>query len=590
MSRRDKHSALAFILAPFSRRRAVGFLAGSALLAFLLVVTCGLAGAAPSSASAGKISAHLSKTNFTSAQSRSVKLVYRFSAKSKRFSYLLTFKKSGKWQAVKSVKKKGSFKGSHTMAVKKLFGSKSVKIGSYRLKLSADKGSKLLSFKIGNAPTAASLPTISGTAKQGQTLTASHGTWNNSPTSFTYQWRHCDGSGASCSNISGASFGSYILRVVDFGSTIRVVATATNAYGSASATSAATTAVTTILAAVSAGGSHACALLAGGTVACWGGNVGGQLGNGTTTWDSPTPVQVIGITNAAAVSAGGGFTCAVLPDGTIRCWGYNNTGQLGDGVHNHGYHAYGQGYDVSPTPVAVSGISNATQVSAGDHHACALLSGGELECWGDNGYESYGYGQLGNGSTISSWMPVAVNGISNATQVSAGDRHTCALLAGGTVECWGDNRGGELGNGEIGDVRPGWPRYSSTPVAVSGITDATQVSAGYAHTCALLAGGTVECWGRDGTGKNTTSPIPVQVGGITNATQVSAGGTNSCALLSNGTVECWGWNGAGVNNPNPVAISGITNATQVSAGNAHNCALLAGGTVECWVPKYPPLS
>ncbi len=218
------------------------------VMALALVGSCGLAGATSGTASSGKISARLTKTSFKPAQIGSVRLIYKFSRASKRFSYLLTFKQGSKWQTVKRVKKRGTFRGSKSMTVKKVFAGKTVKVGSYRLRLSADRGSKLLRFKVvkapsggspttGSAPVNASLPTISGTATQGRTLSASNGSWRNSPTSYTRHWRRCNGSGAGCTDISGAGSSSYTLGAADVGSTIRVVVTATNSYGSASATS-----------------------------------------------------------------------------------------------------------------------------------------------------------------------------------------------------------------------------------------------------------------------------------------------------------------------------------------------------------------
>jgi alpha-tubulin suppressor-like RCC1 family protein len=331
---------------------------------------------------------------------------------------------------------------------------------------------------------------------------------------------------------------------------------------------------------VSAGWSHACALFSGGTIKCWGSNGHGQLGNGKyngSYYDSPTPVQVSGINNATQVSAGGTHTCALLSGGTVECWGDNSYGQLGNGKDNGSY------YD-SPTPVTVTGITEAGAIVSGERHTCALLSGGTVECWGWNSY-----GQLGNGTTTNSTTPVQVSGITNATQVSAGGGggyHTCALLSGGAVECWGRNLYGQLGNGTTSK--------SSIPVQVSGITNATQVSTGEGHTCAAVSGGTTRCWGNNlrgqlGNGTTSNSSTPVQVSGITNATQVSLGGGHTCALLSGGTVECWGYNSYGslgngttTNSSTPVQVSGITNATQVSAGYSYNCALLADSTIKCW--------
>jgi alpha-tubulin suppressor-like RCC1 family protein len=292
--------------------------------------------------------------------------------------------------------------------------------------------------------------------------------------------------------------------------------------------------------AISAGEYHTCALLKNGSVKCWGDNSDGQLGDGTTD-DKSTPVTVVGISNAIAISAGrnlfiGGYhTCALLRDGSVKCWGNNLGGQLGDGK------SYPE-ENSSLTPVTVVGISNAIAVSAGGDHTCALLRDGSVKCWGDNFY-----GQLGDGKSYPkenrSLTPVTVVGISNAIAIATGHEHTCALLRDGSVKCWGDNLFGQLGDGTTHD--------KSTPVTVVGISNAIAISAGDYHTCALLSNGSVKCWGgndRGQLGDETTaakSTTPVTVVGISNAIAVSAGGDHTCALLSNESVKCWGDNSDG---------------------------------------------
>ena len=303
-------------------------------------------------------------------------------------------------------------------------------------------------------------------------------------------------------------------------------------------------------------GDHSCALIPSGTIECWGYNDDGELGNGTQA-DSNTPVTVSGIANATQVAAGDFGTCALLTDGTVDCWGYNSSGELGDGSMQHG-HAASDGFDVSPIPVQVTGITNATQLSSGAGHVCALLSGGSVSCWGDNSY-----GEVGDGTTENRSAPVQVDGITNAIQVSAGGwSHSCVLLSGGTVECWGYNNHGELGNGTTTE--------SDTPVLVSSITNATEISAGAYQTCALLSNGKVECWGRNdhgqlGNGTTADSSTPVEVRDIKNATQISSGGGHTCAVLSSGKVECWGYNNNGqlgdgttTNSSTPVSVVGLS--------------------------------
>ena len=560
-----------------------------------LFLACGLTGAALSSAQSGTLSAHLSKKSFTSSQASSVKLSYKFSAKSKAFGYLLSLKKGSSWQRVKSVKRTGSFSGPKSMTVKKVFGGNQVRVDSYRLRLFCDSGSVTLSFRVvkakkdggstGSAPAISALPTISGTAIQGQTLTADNGSWTGSPTSYGYQWRRCDASGANCAS-TGAGSGSYVLQSGDVGKTLRVVVTATNAYGSTGATSAQTAVVgappsppprpplpptTATYSSVSAGAYHTCALVSGGQVACWGFESNGQLGNGVIADAGlAAPDMVDGITNATQISAGGFHTCALLSDHTIKCWGYNNVGQLGNGS-----------LDDSGVPVTVQGITDATQVSAGYSHTCAVLSNGTVKCWGDNGNDALGENASGDHSAT----PV-LQGVADATQVTAGYRNTCALIST-SVECWGSDFYGQLGDG-------GWAD-SKDPVPVTTIGPATQISSDMDTTCALQIDHTIYCWGINSSGEfgNGTfdeGPGPAKVSNITDAVQVSAGNMHVCAVLSDNTTDCWGENahgelgdGSQTDRYTPVAVLGLTSAIQVTASATdHACALLSGGAIDCW--------
>jgi alpha-tubulin suppressor-like RCC1 family protein len=333
--------------------------------------------------------------------------------------------------------------------------------------------------------------------------------------------------------------------------------------------------------AVTAGNQHTCALLSSGTIDCWGSNSNGQLGDGTTN-DSPSPVAVSGISNATAVTAGNQHTCALLSSGTIDCWGSNSYGQLGNGTNGTPI------VDVNSTAQAVKVprvLGSVSAVALGGGHGCALLQTGVLVCWGSNSN-----GQLGDGVVSGvAFTPVGVSGVTNATAITAGDEHTCALLSGGSVDCWGSNSNGQLGDGSQGVVNSSW-----TPVAVLGLSSATAITAGSDHSCALISDGTVDCWGWNnhgqlGDGTTTDSPTPQAVSGIANAIAIAAGGEHTCALISDGTVDCWGWNyrgqlgdGTTIDSPTPVAVSGVTNAVAITGGQGHSCALLSDGTVECW--------
>ena len=185
--------------------------------------------------------------------------------------------------------------------------------------------------------------------------------------------------------------------------------------------------------ALAAGVGHGCALLPGGTARCWGDNGSGQLGDPSLAAAiSITPVYVSGLAGATALALGRAHGCALLEAGTVKCWGANEAGQLGDG-------------SLAPRtgPVDVAGLSGVTALAAGQNHTCALLAGGGVKCWGAN--EN---GQLGTPRTGDQPSPVDVSSLAGATAISAGKSHSCALLAGVGVRCWGHNWWGELGNGE----------------------------------------------------------------------------------------------------------------------------------------------
>ncbi len=345
----------------------------------------------------------------------------------------------------------------------------------------------------------------------------------------------------------------------------------------------------TVVTQIATGTQYSCSIISGGTVKCWGKNEFGQLGNDSTT-DSIAAVTVSGVSSVSQISLGHGHACALIIGGTVKCWGNNRDGQLGN---NSG----GSEGDKSTTPVVVSGLSNAKKVFAGEFHSCALLKDNTAKCWGGNGT-----GQLGRGSASNSLTPVAVSSLSGITQMSAGPLHACAVVSGATVKCWGYNESGQLGATTTDTCND--EACSPAPVTVTGLSNATQVSIGVDHTCAIISGSTVKCWGKNDNGQlgdnsTTDSPTPVTVSGLNNASQLALGDRFSCAVLEDdtatteideaGTVKCWGrneWGELGNNSTTdsdtPVTVSGLSDASEIKTEDDHICALISGGTAKCW--------
>jgi tripartite motif-containing protein 71 len=379
-------------------------------------------------------------------------------------------------------------------------------------------------------------------------------------------------------------------------------------------------------------------------IKAWGLNVAGGLGIGTETGPehcrgfkpcSAVPVSVAGVGRVKAVSVGGesvssgGFGLALLKDGTVRAWGNNTFGQLGDGTENNSF-----------VPVPVRGLSGVTAIAAGGDHSLALLSDGTVMAWGNNEY-----GQLGIGNDtgpeecvshkVCSKTPVIVSGLSEVTAIAAAGEQSYALLKDGTVVAWGSNDEGQLGDGtnegpEMCKVSPLVYEQpcSKQPTAVDGLSNVTAIAAGrHEFALALLENHTVMAWGassqgRLGDGKATgpesclrewedehiyeyehegtpCSKTPIAVEDLSEVTAITAGWYDSAALLSNGTVKAWGLNnygelGDGTNTGpescgsnacslTPVEVSGLSEVTAIAAGGSPTTlALLANGTVKTW--------
>ncbi|HET7543524.1 MAG TPA: DUF4215 domain-containing protein [Polyangiaceae bacterium] len=356
-----------------------------------------------------------------------------------------------------------------------------------------------------------------------------------------------------------------------------------------------------------------------GQVKCWGGNSYGQLGLGDSDPRGVNPGEIEKLPaiqlgtgrKVKAISSGHGVNCALLDNGSVKCWGLNTSGELGIGAGlNRGDKPLQMG-DALP-PIKLIGNLTATSISAGYRHACAVANGG-VQCWG-----SGVAGQLGQGDTALHAEPVGIydfGQVSNVS-VSAGGAYNCELLQTGKIICWGDNGDGQLSYSNE-------PMYAAVgdepdemkdlfPVAFSQLT-AKAVAPGIASACALLSDDSVRCWGSgewgqlgsedsepQGTIPYTIASVPpVALGTGRKPKAITSGARHVCALLDNATIKCWGDNrygqlgngGAGNIGAKPgtmgdnlkaVDLGTGRTARQVVAGENHTCALLDNGTIKCW--------
>ena len=361
------------------------------------------------------------------------------------------------------------------------------------------------------------------------------------------------------------------------------------------------------IAQVTTGDYHSCARLANNQARCWGLNDEGQLGNNTTD-DSPTAVVVKNVTgpgplqNVVQVAAGEYHSCALLANGQVRCWGYNSSGQLGDGTN-----------DDSERPVVVRNagdtgpLLNVRAITAETGGTCALLTSDQIRCWGEDDY-----GQLGNGAPAADTnLPVTVKGLggtgalTGVRSIEGGYDNNCAVLSNGQARCWGYN-GGALGNGDEADVFH--PVVVKNIAGGGALTGVTQISQGGYHACVRLANGQARCWGDNedgqlGNGGNTDTELPVVVrrvggGALTGVVSVFAADDTTCAQVTGGQARCWGFDTSGENGdgtigspdgrkiPTPVRnltnTGNLTGITQLHMQDAHACVRLSNGEARCW--------
>ena len=378
-----------------------------------------------------------------------------------------------------------------------------------------------------------------------------------------------------------------------------------------------------------AGGYHACIRSTVGSVKCWGKNATGQLGLGDVTQRGDDPNEMG--TNLGAVSLGTGRTalalasggyhvCAILDTRQVKCWGYNTHGELGLGDTNPRGDVAGEMGDALPVVNLGSGRT-AKAITGGFYHTCAILDNGQVKCWGYNWAGQLGLGDTTTRGRLASEMGDALPAVSlgtgrTATQIAAGETHTCALLDNAQVKCWGRNLEGQLGQGDttargaaasqMGDTLP--------TVSLGAGRSAQSLVSGWNHTCVILDSNRAKCWGDNQYGRlgqgdanhrgdassemGDSLPL-IDLGTGRTVLMLSAGGIHTCAILDNYTAKCWGGNSDGslgygdtVNRGDNASEMGDSlpaidigtgrSFRAISSGVGYNCARLDDGRSKCW--------
>jgi alpha-tubulin suppressor-like RCC1 family protein len=369
-----------------------------------------------------------------------------------------------------------------------------------------------------------------------------------------------------------------------------------------------TTCQTSAILALGLGGSHSCALLKGGNVRCWGDNRYGQLGLGNTNFygnKKPFEIPLVDLGGTAtAIAAGREHTCALLTDGSLRCWGRNHVGQLG----------LGNAADQSTaTPKALGAISlgeKATSVAASVTGTCAVLASKAVRCWGANTRGQLGLGDVQKWSetkTPSQLTTVSVGG--TVQGVALGSNHVCAHLTAGGVRCWGHGGFGQLGltaTANIGDTELPSDSGSNGLVPFPSGRTVSSLVLGSAHSCARLDNGSLQCWGLNNSGQlgvlsldNIGDDEAPQTFGQTllgsAISSVVSGELHVCAVYAaNGDFRCWGFNGWGQlggadivdktapTESAPITFGGSLKVSSAAGGTFHTCAVLTDASLRCW--------
>jgi alpha-tubulin suppressor-like RCC1 family protein/predicted Ser/Thr protein kinase len=375
---------------------------------------------------------------------------------------------------------------------------------------------------------------------------------------------------------------------------------------------------------LAAGGEHSLWLRDDGTLLAWGDDSFGQLGDGpeSATPDqcagfpcSTAPIEVPGVKDVTAVSAGYRHSLVLLEEGSVMTWGWDASGQLGDGPDAQATCATDQGeFDCATTPIRIADLNNVVAVSAGESHSLALLSDGTVMAWGSDAAGQLGDGPQATGDCEAGpcrRRPMPVPGLENVVAIAAGFRHSLALLDDGRLMAWGWDAFGQLGDGAGSPEECNGQGCATAPREVANISDVRAIAAGGGHSLALLEDGRVMAWGWDtfgqlGDGPGVVgqcgadvvpcSPLPVEVG-VGETLAVAAAGGISVALLADGTLAMWGEDssgqlGDGSNSreqcegggcsTSPVTVSGLEGVVHAAVGDDHALALVDEGAAFAW--------
>jgi cysteine-rich repeat protein len=363
------------------------------------------------------------------------------------------------------------------------------------------------------------------------------------------------------------------------------------------------------------GGVHSCALIEQGRVRCWGHNGTGQLGYGVIddvgNDEPPSSAGDLPLPAAIDLEAGGAHTCAMLENGDVRCWGLNSSGQLGLG-NSATVTAIGDDETLESLP-KVELIAPANELGLGVLQTCARVVG-QLRCWGAGAYGQLGLAGVANigDNELPLDVPAVMIGGEPVT-LAVGGSHGCAIMATGTLRCWGRNDTGQLGLGlaaNVGDNEHpvGVPEVDAISPNLPRDTTIVDIAVGLAHSCMLLSNGDVVCWGAgnsgqlgqgngmtwgDGAGETPSALSAIQLGGP--AVALSVGYLHGCALLDGGMLRCWGSSESGQLGNGDEEFVGLTNlpidrepvllprpVSSIGTGGAHTCVVFDDQQVSCW--------